>query len=271
MKKINLNFAILIFVILFVIFCAAVLSTILLASKFLPRVEKQKPSQISMLVSKTNESVEPTRQLSMAITAEPTSTVETKKLSNFKFTKASLFWIGEPSDKSNAFIPNDKSAWDSHWQDNFGGLDDPKDRCGYHPCNFTPLENPFYIALPYNDLDALGKRKRSAADIPWFEEKSDKKSVLKNAWVELEYREARCYAQWEDVGPLESDDFNYVFGNNEPKNSFGVKAGIDLSPATFTCLGLKSNDFVNWRFVDENEVPSGPWKEIITDSDVVWQ
>lgn len=188
----------------------------------------------------------------------------------YKEVTASIFWIGEKSDESNNHIPNDKSAWDSNWQQNYGGVDDPDDRCGFLPCEFTPKENPFYFALPYNDLDKSGNRKSSAAKIPWFEEYQDQKSVLKNRWVEIVREGQTCYAQWQDVGPLETDDFDYVFGSKPPKNQFGVKAGIDLSPAIRDCLGMNGNDRVFWKFVNEDEVPPGPWKQIVTNSPVRW-
>ena len=40
--------------------------------------------------------------------------------------------------------------------------------------------------------------------------------------------------------------------------------GIDLSPALFDCLGLFGNRQVEWRFVDKEDIPQGPWREIIT-------
>ncbi|MDQ3008884.1 MAG: hypothetical protein M3Q81_04800 [bacterium] len=185
-------------------------------------------------------------------------------------TKASIFWVGEASDASNAFIANDRSAWDTGWQESFGGVDDPDNRCGFNPCDFTPLENPFYFALPYNDLDRAGNRKDSARLVPWFAEKQQLKSVIKNSWVEFRRIGTTCYAQWQDVGPLESDDFEYVFGDAQPKNLFGVKAGIDVSPAVRDCLKMTTNEMVSWRFVDEADVPAGPWKQIITTSPVNW-
>jgi hypothetical protein len=188
----------------------------------------------------------------------------------YKRVLATVFWTGEAAGRDNGFISNAASAWDSAWQEHFGGVDDPNRRCGYAPCAFAPKENPFYFALPYNDLDEAGSRKASAKDIPWFAERSERKSVVKNSWLEIRYQNARCYAQWEDVGPFESDDFDYVFGTAPPRNTDGLGAGLDISPAVRDCLGLKSNDVVRWKFVSEHAVPAGPWKEIVTVSDVSW-
>ncbi len=187
-----------------------------------------------------------------------------------KLTRASIFWVGEAADESNAFIPNDKSAWDTQWQERYGGIDSPDDRCSYHPCAFTPQENPFYFALPYNDLDARGQRKASAEKIPWFQSYQNEKTVLKNRWVSITFEGTTCYAQWQDVGPLKTDDFAYVFGNGQPTNTFGVKAGIDVSPAVRDCLGMRTNEIVAWKFVADHQVPPGPWKEIVTSSAVHW-
>lgn len=188
----------------------------------------------------------------------------------YKKVLTTMFWAGEGADDSNGFISNVPSAWDGNWMTSFGGVDDPDDRCGYYPCDFTPKENPFYFALPYNDLDDLGRRKENAKQVPWFEEYQDKKSIIKNRWIEVRYDGNICYGQWQDVGPFEEDDFEYVFGNASHKNTYGVGAGLDLSPAFFTCLGLDTNREVEWRFVDDKEVPKGPWTEVVTTSGVQW-
>lgn len=189
---------------------------------------------------------------------------------SYKVTLATFFWVGESADTSNGFISNVMSAWDSHWTEHFGGVDDPHNRCGYHPCSFTPKENPFYFALPYNDLDELGNRKASAENIPWFSHRASETSVLKNYWIEVKYLDRTCYAQWQDVGPFESDDFGFVFGDQPQKNTLGVGAGIDISPAVRDCLGMKTNDRVGWKFVNQSSVPAGPWTEIVTTRGVSW-
>jgi hypothetical protein len=38
----------------------------------------------------------------------------------FKSTMTTLFWVGEPSDADNAFIPNNASYWDKDWQRHYG-------------------------------------------------------------------------------------------------------------------------------------------------------
>lgn len=196
--------------------------------------------------------------------------LNTNVASGYRTVTATFFWVGEQPTADNAYIANVASAWDGHWQDHFGGVDLGTDRCGYYPCSFTPQENPFYVALPYNDLTEQGQRKSSARRIPWFAAEQEKKSVLKNHWVEVRVSGRSCYGQWEDVGPFESDDVDYVFGTAEPKNQFNQKAGIDLSPAMRDCLGMKDNGLVEWQFVDDESVPAGPWSAIVTTSAVRW-
>jgi hypothetical protein len=59
--------------------------------------------------------------------------------------------------------------------------------------------------------------------------------------------------------------FDWVFGSAlRPKNQFGKKAGLDVSPALATCLHLNGDEMTEWRLVDEEEVPDGPWRWIIT-------
>ena len=48
-------------------------------------------------------------------------------------------------------------------------LDDPDHRDGFRPASFSPAQNPFYIALPYNDVTSGGRHRPEASEvIPWF-------------------------------------------------------------------------------------------------------
>lgn len=174
---------------------------------------------------------------------------------------ASMFYIGEPGSSENGFIPNRASAWDEQWQEHYGGIDDPGQRNGWLPAGFTPGQNPFYIALPYNDLDDDGARKAAAA-IYWSEPQAPGAvSLVKGRWIEICYGGECAYGQWEDAGPFGEDDITYVFGSARPSNERGLMAGIDVSPAINDYLGLGGEARVDWRFIDAAAVPSGPWKE----------
>jgi hypothetical protein len=177
---------------------------------------------------------------------------------------ATTFWVGEPSDSDDFFISNVDSAWDDNWQEHYGGVDDPAHRDGWRPAAFTPGENPFYVALPYDDLDDNDQVKASAAAIPWAAERVAGQSVLKNRWVRIERAGKVAYAQWEDVGPLSDDDVGYVFGRAAPANQANDSAGIDVSPAVQDQLGLDGLGTVSWQFVDRADVPPGPWLTIVT-------
>ena len=81
---------------------------------------------------------------------------------------ATVFWVGELPTENNP-TPNTMSAWDQNWQANFGGYDQPECREGYLPAGFIPALNPFYIALPYNDVAKGGIHRPEASEvIPWF-------------------------------------------------------------------------------------------------------
>ncbi len=186
-----------------------------------------------------------------------------------KTVMTTVFWVGEGSTAENGYISNAQSYWDEYWGESFGGVDDPENRCGYAPCTFTPKENPFYIALPYTEFNEIGTAlKPSAKTIPWYGK--DDLPLLKNRWVEVMYQGTMCYGQWQDVGPFLEDDFSYVFGFEEPKNTFGVKAGLDISPALWDCLGMTDNSMTSWRFVDAKDVPPGPWLAVVTTSGISW-
>jgi hypothetical protein len=180
---------------------------------------------------------------------------------------STVFWVGESSNASNGYIANNESAWDEQWQQNFGGIDDPELRNDYLPAKFTPKENPFYIALPYNDIDSSGKRKTTAGNcLAYSVFKQDNYSWCKNIWVKIRHNQKELFAQWQDVGPYEEDDTGYVFGQNAPKNKNDARAGIDVSPSVRNFLDLSDVDKVDWSFVTPASVTEGPWKQTVTKS-----
>jgi hypothetical protein len=228
-------------------------------------------SSNSAVATTTLDAVSSTAKVSLApVTAMDVATSTVKSVLpeiSWKRAIATVFWVGEGADGDNGFIHNRSSAWDGEWQTSFGGVDAPEDRCDFVPCAFTPEENPFYIALPYNDLDVRGAPKANAARIPWH--RTAKTSILKNRWVAVRADDTTCYGQWEDVGPFHSDDIEYVFGDAEnPLNQTGAKAGIDLSPAMRDCLGVGGIASVTWRHVEEVDVPAGPWRTVITGNEL---
>ena len=186
---------------------------------------------------------------------------------------ATLFWVGEQASDDNAHIPNRASCWDERWMAHYGGLDTPSRRAGYRPAAFTPKENPFYCALPYSDFTAGGRRKGNAARvIPWAAQRAwrDNESMCKNRWLKFTRHGKSAYAQWEDAGPFSSDDVAYVFGGARPRSRINHHAGVDVSPAVGNYLHLSGDDQVDWQFVEARAVPGGPWKKIVTRSQVCW-
>lgn len=182
---------------------------------------------------------------------------------------ATVFWVGERATAENDFISNTESYWQDDWVKSYGGVDEPDERCDYRPCDFKPLENPFYFALPYGEYTAEGQPKpeEELRRVPWYNGLPQKdQSILKNRWIKITYRDATTFAQWEDVGPFGENDIGYVFGDDPPAES---RAGLDISPATAQYLGIEGRGKVSWQFVDEQNVPSGPWREIITRSGIV--
>ena len=148
----------------------------------------------------------------------------------------------------------------------FGGMDDPEPTrraSGYRPAAFVPRQNPFYFALPYNDcIDYRRTKAEAARVIPWFKEafKQSGKSVCQNRWIAIGQGERTCYAQWSDCGPFTTSDAAYVFGEARPATTGNQGAGLDVAPSVRDYLGMKSGSTCDWRFVDVDEVPDGPWK-----------
>lgn len=199
--------------------------------------------------------------------------------------QATTFWAGELYDPDLGVEgQNISSAWDVDWTEHHGGCDgveieadaDTGNVCGFEervaaedfmPRAMTPRENPFYLALPFDDLnndDAFSQR----ANIPWADDPGyagrleDRDfSYMKNRWVQVEGPDGSCYGQIEDAGPGEYADFGYVFGDAPPIEEIG----IDLSPSLYACVGLGPEagiGVVSWRFVDRP--PPGPWTEVVT-------
>ena len=173
-----------------------------------------------------------------------------------------VFWIGENPSPNNP-VPNHASSWDKSWARNYGGYDDPNParRQNFIPVKFTPRQNPFYCALPYNDKAREGHRPEAPRVVPWFKEayRGPGLSVCKGRWVAIRKGNRTVYAQWEDAGPFRTDHWEYVFGNERPKPNLNHGAGLDVSPAVRDYLGLEETDVTDWKFVDFSEVPPGPW------------
>ncbi|MDZ4742653.1 MAG: hypothetical protein SGI98_04445 [Verrucomicrobiota bacterium] len=194
---------------------------------------------------------------------------ETLKVNRYPWKRniqTTVFWVGEPP---SANVPksscNTMSAWDMNWVRNFGGFDDPNRRNGFFPARFQPKQNPFYIALPFNDMKGGRHKPISQKVIPWFKDEYIARniSVCKGRWLAIRYKGRTCYAQWEDVGPFEHDHPEYVFGKSRPRPNRNKNAGLDISPAARDYLGLDGACYADWKFVEDEEVPAGPWKKIV--------
>lgn len=174
-----------------------------------------------------------------------------------------VFWIGEKPTANNP-TPNKSSSWDANWTSSYGGFDDPDRtdrREGYIPAAFTPKQNPFYCALPYNDKARTGHRPEAPQVVPWFKEayQGPAASTCKGRWIAIRKGNRVAYAQWEDAGPFRTDHWQYVFGNERPKPNLNQGAGLDVSPAVRDFLGLQDTDVTDWKFVEFKDVPPGPW------------
>ena len=173
-----------------------------------------------------------------------------------------IFWIGERP-RGNNPVPNVRSSWDKHWYYSYGGYDnpDPGSRRDFIPIDFVPRQNPFYFALPYNDVEGGHSKHEASRVIPWFKQAfvRNGQTVLKDRWIAVQHGNKVCYAQWEDCGPFRTDDWRYVFGNERPRPNLNQGAGLDVSPAVRDYLGLGVKDACDWKFVEFREVPPGPW------------
>lgn len=184
-----------------------------------------------------------------------------------------VFWVGESATVNNP-VHNRSSSWDLNWKESFGGFDnpDPLKRRGYLPAGFVPKLNPFYVALPYNDVKGSSHKPEARVVIPWFRSAfvRDGLSVCRDRWIAIRNSSGRvCYAQWSDCGPFRTDHWEYVFGKERPAHNLNGGAGLDVSPAVRDYLRLSSTDVTDWKFVDFSEVQRGPWSEHGENNDFV--
>jgi hypothetical protein len=174
-----------------------------------------------------------------------------------------IFWVGEQPTMNNP-VPNHKSSWDPDWTRNYGGFDTPdiSGRRDYIPVNFVPRQNPFYCALPYNDVTHGQTKPEAPLVVPWFRQAFQQAghTVCKDRWIAIRKGNRTCYAQWEDCGPFRTDHYQYVFQNERPKPNLNRGAGLDVSPAVRDYLGLMPTDVTDWQFVEVRDVPPGPWR-----------
>ncbi|MET1036993.1 MAG: hypothetical protein ABW075_01885 [Aeromicrobium sp.] len=199
------------------------------------------------------------------------------------------FWVGEIFDPDADDGSQVISTYDSDWLGSYGGCDgivtddgqcdtEPRTAANdFFPTAMTPKQNPFYLDLPFDDLnDKVGFTVRGWV-VPWADEEpytswvdDRSQSLMKNRWVQVRQGDRECFGQIEDAGPGQYHDVAYVFGGDDarPANQRYNGAGMDVSPAMNGCLGLSDlngeDDRVDWRFVDADDVPPGPWKKVIT-------
>ena len=176
---------------------------------------------------------------------------------------------------TTVFTAGKSTAWDPQWREHFGGAEQAgaAARRGFRPAAFVPRQNPFYIALPYNDVTGSATKPEGRVVIPWFKEAfvDEGKSVCRDRWVAIRNGQTGqiCYAQWSDCGPFGSDHWQYVFGPERPKPNANQGSGLNISPAVRDYLDLDSTDFTDWKFVDARNVPNGPWAQWGTNNDFV--
>lgn len=225
-------------------------------------VSTEAPAKATLVANSEQPVLSVNDQPVTQVVLQSTDDIISKPPSNYPWKKkivTTTFWIGQDATSYND-TTNYASAWDSKWTKSYGGTDNPTQRFGFLPKGrFAVTQNPFYVALPFNDVKFPDLAKKW---IPWYNKDLAKdqryQSQCKGRWIEIRNAEGKsCFAQWQDVGPFRYDHAAYVFGKERP-NTFN-KAGLDVSPAVKTHLGLVGLDICDWRFVEAWEVREGPW------------
>jgi hypothetical protein len=206
---------------------------------------------------------------------------------------ATSFWVGEIFDPDASDGSQMISTYDDDWYARYGGCDGKVNGTGvkacqterrtapdFWPTSMTPKENPFYLDMPFDDLNNSTAYSARGTVVPWANDpgyaghaKDQRFSYMKNRWVKLTKGDRTCYGQIQDAGPGRYNDQAYVFGtSNTPQNKRYGGAGTDVSPALTGCLGFTELDGITqgigWTWVENTQVPAGPWTKIVTVSQV---
>jgi hypothetical protein len=205
---------------------------------------------------------------------------------------ATTFWVGEIFNPNASDGSQMLSTYDANWYRSYGGCDGitTGGKCateartagnGFYPTSMTPQQNPFYLDLPFDDVNDSTARSLRQSVVPWAGDAryvgagtSQTVSLMKNRWVRITANGHTCYGQIEDAGPGQYHDASYVFGATDarPANKAFNGAGMDVSPALNGCLQFRElngeKDLVSWQFVESTDVPAGPWLTIVTSSGV---
>jgi|GEM_PF-2271929 hypothetical protein len=251
-------------------------------------------------------------------TADPAASAAARTYPAHTGIVSTTFWVGEIFDANASDGSQVCSTYDDQWARNWSGVDNGAKAgsgtacsgaalggcdgspagtganfvCaterrssgnGYFPnsVGVHPLQNPFYLDLPFDDLNNNAAYAARGTVVPWANDPGYAGNVtnqgfsyMKNRWVRLSKGTATCYAQVEDAGPGQYNDQAYVFGaaDARPANREFNGAGLDVSPAVNGCLGFAEldgdSDQVGWSWVEAAAVPAGPWTRVVTYSQV---
>jgi hypothetical protein len=229
---------------------------------------------------------------------------------------ATTFWVGEIFDPKLPDGSQVCSTYDSQWAFHWSGVNNGKvpanaDGCAgsivggcdgvptgttcktearsakndYFPTSSAvhPHENPFYLDIPFDDVNDATAFKSRCSVIPWANDAGyaghcadSNFSYMKNRWAKITGPNGHtCYGQIEDAGPSHGTlyhDTAYVFGSGDvrPVQKEFNNAGMDVSPALNSCLGFADldgdADKVSWQLVDTVDVPQGSWTKVVTTS-----
>ena len=131
---------------------------------------------------------------------------------------ATTFWVGEVFDANASDGSQVISTYDSKWWDHYGGCDgvvvDGECRTearsadnGYFPRQMTPRQNPFYLDLPFDDINNPTAFAQRGSVVPWAHEPGLSGragdwsvSFMKNRWVKIKRGDRICYGQIQDAG-----------------------------------------------------------------------
>ena len=119
----------------------------------------------------------------------------------------------------------------------------------FFPTQMTPKQNPFYLDLPVIDRS------------------------LKNRWVQLQKDGVPVMARSRTPVRRSTTTPPTSSATPVPRTPGSTAPASTSRPALNGCLGFSqlngASDRVDWRFVEQSDVPAGPWTRIITTNPVV--
>ncbi len=176
------------------------------------------------------------------------------------------FWIGEGSTPISS-TTNVASSWDEDWRANNHGSDSPWNRNGYASGSHASTLNPFYVALPFNDLAFPDKARRWLPD-GWYlaaRRMASRSPPARTAGLRSRTRAATSASRSGRMSGRYATTTRNTSSARSARSALATTMPVSTShrPWRNTLASrTKTARRPPWRFVDDEEVRPGAWLKL---------